>query len=269
MKRHFLFLVSLLLLSLSGTGCGLLNIPATATPTEIPTTTLAPLPSATIDWFPATPTAGRTPIKTPLPLPTPELGLAEIILADGFAPSEAWELPRTTSGTASLSEGVLTLAVQAEKGYLTSLRVEPQLSDFYLEVTAATSLCRQGDSYGLLLRAASTGDTYRWVITCDGQTRLERVRGGFASLVHDWVYSAQIRPGAPAEHLLGVWMAGPEMRFFINGVEQFTAREPVFTSGGIGFFARATADSPVTVRFSVLSVRAVDTRLLPTKTPMP
>lgn len=267
MKRSFLFLMSLLLLSLSGTGCGLLNIPATTTPTEIPTTTLTPVPTATIDWFPATPTAGRTPISTPLPLPTPELGLGEVLLADGLAPAQAWELPRTTTGTASLSEGVLTLAVQAERGYLTSLRVEPQFGDFYLEVTAATSLCRQADSYGLLLRAASTGDTYRWVITCDGQTRLERIRGGFASLVYDWVYSAQIRPGAPAEHLLAVWMAGSEMRFFINGYEQFSTREPVFTSGGVGFFARASADSPVTVSFSGLSVRAVDIRLLPTKTP--
>jgi hypothetical protein len=195
--------------------------------------------------------------------------LGEEILRDDFSEPGAWDTFRSTTGTATYGKDRFTLAVSAPKGYLVSLRSEPELGDFYLEVTASTSLCREGDSYGLFLRSGGEGYGYRWVITCDGRTRLERVKDFQATLVADWVGSSYIQPGSPVTLRLGAWLAGDEMRFFVQGEEIFSAREPVYDKGILGFFARASGDTPVTVSFSDLQVYSIDTALLPTHTPYP
>lgn len=253
----------LLLFVIGAAGCAPLITEPTAV---LETATLTASPTATIDWFPATDTPTLAPTIAVTATPTPNLGLGESLLTDDFSQSGAWQTYQTTNGSAGYGDHEFTLAVAAPKGYLTSLRNQPDLGNFYLGVTANPSLCQAGDSYGLLFRALNEWTYYRWVITCDGQTRLERVKDGYAVLILDWIYSAQIW-GAGAEMRLGVWIVGDQMRFFIDGVEQFSAHDPVLTSGLIGFYARAGSDSPLTVNFSDLSVRAVSAAALPTSTP--
>lgn len=267
MKRT-IFLFVLLLLMLGASAC----LPADEsilTPSVTPTSAPSSTPTATIDWFPATATPTPRPTEVILPTPTPNLMLAGELLRDNFTETGLWGTFRTTTGTASYGKERFTLAVSAPKGYLVSLRSTPELSDYYLEITASTSLCRDTDSFGLFLRAGGEGYGYRWVITCDGRTRLERVQDFYATLVVDWVSSPYITPGSPAVMQLGVWMAGPEMRFFVEGVEVFQAREPFYTSGMVGVFARASGDTPVTVSFSDMVVYSIDKSALPTRTPFP
>jgi len=64
-------------------------------------------------------------------------------------------------------------------------------------------------------------------------------------------------------------MSGAEMRFYAEGVEVFRTREPLYASGTIGVFARASGETPVTVSFSDLTVYAIDVSSLPTRTPYP
>ena len=260
-------LVVLLVLLLGVSAC----LPATPEPAPTATPTSAPTgtPTATIDWFPATATPTLQPTAVVTPTATPNLYLGSLILEDNFSGQEFWSSYRNTIGAASYGKNRFTLAVSAEKGYLVSLRSEPELKDFYLEITASPSLCRGSDQFGLFLRSGGEGYGYRWVISCDGQTRLERVKDFNASLVEDWVFSSFIIPGSPVNHRLGVWMAGNEMRFYVGGVEIFTAREPLYTSGLIGVYARASGMTPVTVSFSDLTVYSIDTAALPTRTPFP
>ncbi len=267
MKRA-IFLFVLLLLMLGASAC----VPADEsllTPALTATSAPSSTPTATIDWFPATATPTPRPTEVILPTPTPDLMLGGELLHDDFSETGLWGTFRTTTGNATYGKERFTLAVSAPKGYLVSLRSTPELSDYYLEITASTSLCREADSYGLFLRAGGEGYGYRWVITCDGRTRLERVQDFYATLVVDWVNSPFITPGSPADLRLGVWMAGPEMRFFVDGVEVFEAREPFYTSGLVGVFARASGDTPVTVSFSDMTVYSIDKSALPTRTPFP
>ena len=66
--------------------------------------------------------------------------------------------------------------------------------------------------------------------------------------------SADVPVGAPGEVRLGVWALGTEFRFFLNGRYQFTASDVSYRTGGLGVFAHAAGDTPVTVTFSNLSV---------------
>jgi hypothetical protein len=223
--------------------------------------TQAPTATATVQWFP--PTGVPTPIPSPVitPTPDPRPGIGAALLSDGFAPGQPWQTGKSAAGTISLSGSELTLAVGTPNGALLSLLARPELGDFYAEVSASPSLCRGADAFGLLLHAAGGSSSYRWTLTCDGQERLERVRNGaFIAL------QANIpRAGPPTPTRLAVWFSGKEMRFFINDIYQFAASDPTFPTGSLGIFARAAADTPLTVTFSDLSIYT----LTPLPTPVP
>jgi len=224
----------------------------TDTPSQ-PTST----PTATVVWFPPTPTF--TPFPTPAITPTVDLRpqVGELLLEDNFDSSRAWTLGQFAGGSAALGKNELTLAVTQERGYVSSVRSSPDLGNFYAEITASPSLCRGMDEYGLLVRVASPQDFYRFSLSCDGQARLDRILSGQASSPQPWTITGSVPPGAPSTSRLAVSAIGKEMRFFVNGEFLFSVDEPSIPSGNLGVFARATADPPVTVNFSDLQVYRV------------
>jgi hypothetical protein len=223
---------------------------------------LAQTATATIVWFPAT--------ATPTPYPTPELdftptpemrpGQGAIILQDDFSTSTNWSLNSTTDGRVALGKNELTIAIglSTNKVFLYSLRQEPILSDFYLEITAQASICNSGDEYGLLIRAASPDDYYRFSLSCSSQARLDRVVGGQASSPQPWVLSGAVPPGSPGYARMAVWAKGREMRFFVNDEYLFTVSDPMMPSGMFGVFARGVNQSAVTINFSNLVIREIE-----------
>lgn len=268
MSRRILLLSLCMLLAGAAAACS----PALGSELSAePSATIPPTPTttATIVWFPPTPTRTPQPTREFVPTPTPQLGIDQPILSDDFTNRDEWATSRTAIGSVAYGVDDLTLAVASARGYLVGLRKAPVLDDFYLEFTASPSLCRAADQYGLLLRASDEWNYYRWVLTCDGRTRLEKVRQGAIALVEDWIESPQVPPGAGADLRLGVWMFGTQMRFFINGVEQFSARDGLWQSGRVGVFIRAAGEPPLTVSFDDLAVWSLDRSLIPTPTRPP
>ena len=245
--------------------------PLPATPTEPP----APSPTATVQWFP--PTATQTPQPVTIPSATPIYlpGLGDELFSDDFDSAISWNTASSDAGSVSVSRNRITVAVKAPETVLFSLRSEPLLGDFYVEITAHPALCRGADSYGLLFRANGL-DSYRYALACDGTVRLElkkaynrpRVLAGPA-------FSGDAPPGSPSEVRMGVWAVGAEMRFFLNGRYQFTITEPSFQAGTLGVFVEsAESSSAATVTFSELVVQSVSyisptPTITPSKTPIP
>ncbi len=224
----------------------------TSTPTQTVT------PTATIEWFPptATPTLVPTVPITPTPDYHPNLG--EIILRDDFSNPGSWTFEQTSSGNVSLGVNELTIAIAEPKAYAFSIRQEPILGDFYLELTASPMLCQAEDQYGILIRFSSPVDFYRYSLSCDGRVRLDRIVQGTASSPQPWTISGSVPPGAPITSRLAVWAQGSEMRFFINDQHQFTVTDPLLISGNLGVFARSMGETAVTVNFSDLIVRQIN-----------
>jgi hypothetical protein len=181
-------------------------------------------------------------------------GIGPLILTDDFSAPEAWVLSEVEGGSARLGKNELTIAIAKQRVYVNSLRLEPQLGDFYAEITASLTFCRGLDEYGVILRAASTQDFYRFGITCDGQVRLDRIYRGQASSPQPLLLSGSVPLGAPSSSRLAVWAKGAELRFFVNEELQFTVQEGTIPAGLLGFFARSASDEPLTVNFSDLSI---------------
>jgi len=251
-NKGFVILPLLLILLTACLPAPAVTLPPTET-TAAPTRTHTP----TVIWFPTTDTPNPPP--TVIPSLTPEIrpGVGEILLADDFSTAESWLVGEMPKGSVALGVDELTLALVQPKGYIFSFRNQPTFDDFYLEITASPSLCTGLDEYGLLLKYNSPSDFYRFSLSCNGQTRLDRIVGGSALSTQPWMPSTSVPSAAPSISRLGVWVVGQEMRFFINNEFQFAISDRMLARGMIGVFARSAGETAVTVSFSDLVVRAI------------
>ena len=245
---------------------GFVPEPTQIIPTD--TATVTPTITATIVWFP--PTETPTSIPTRIVEPTAEMkpGIGEDILSDGFGDQLQWRTGNYAAGNVVHVDQSVILAVQQSKGFLISFLNEPLFDQFDLKVTTTVNLCKGEDAYGVLIRAASDWDYYRFLINCDGNARAERIRNSQTLPLQDWTPTGII-PGAPVTNRLEIWANGNEMRFFVNDVYIFSVKDPVFTNGQIGLFARSAGETALTVNYSKLVVSALDLTTIPVMTPTP
>jgi len=236
--------------------------PIEPTPTPVPPDT--PTPTATIVWFPPSPTP--TLLAVPTYTGTPEMspGIGARTLRDDFSDDSVWDIAVSDNASASIGNNRLSLAAQPGY-YISSMRRQLPLSDFYAEITAHPSLCRGDDNYGVIVRGVGSS-FYRFVLTCNRQIRAERISGGTRLPIYNPVPSGDA-PLPPGEVRIGIWAVGNEMRLFLNGRYQFSVEDPKFPIGAFGVFARAAGDEPVSVVFSDFDVFDVS-YVLPTKTPL-
>ena len=236
---------------------------ATSTPV-MPTET--PLPTATIDWFPPSVTPTLQTLSTKAPTPEMRPGLGEEFITDNFSRTSTWETATSDEASAEINGNRLTLAVQSQV-YMTSLRYDLLIDDYYAEITAQPSLCRGEDSYGVLIRA-NGGSYYRFALSCDGTVRAERVSNSVRLVLQQPLPSGDVPPGAPGSVRIGVWAVGREIRLFLNGRFQFSINDPSFPIGTIGVFVRSAGETAAVVSFSDLVIQEVD-YVLPTPTLVP
>jgi hypothetical protein len=237
--------------------CGLLPTATSLPPT--PTVTPSPSVTPTTVWFPPTNTPTRF-VPTPAE-PTPDLhpALGELLLEDDFRDQSAWTTQRSEYGSVAFGKNELTIAFPRLENRFTlnSLRSGTIVDDFYLEMTITPSLCIGDNSYGILFRAQSETQYYRFQISCAGKLRLERVVGSEITVLQDWLLTGSVPPNAPATLRVGIWAVKREMRFFIDDVYQFSAYDPIFYTGQIGVFARSFGQTSLTVNFSALKIYVV------------
>ncbi len=246
-----------------------------AVPTGIPTISLTETPSPSIVWFPPTNTPTIFPSQSPTSTENYRPGVAALIFSDSFNQSDVWNTASSAQASATLTRNRLVLSITGPGPLsILSLRSQPEVGDFYAEAQVDISLCSDKDQYGMVLRATPGGNYYRFTVNCNGQERLERVRGGETYPMIDWLPSGDAPSGAPAQVKLGVWAVAREMRLFLNDHYQFSLLDPVFSHGTIGFFIYANGQTPVTISFSNLAVYSVfyispTPSMTPSRTPTP
>jgi hypothetical protein len=276
-KLTFLLLAALLALSACMAPAGdLLSGDEGETPTGLSSELEPGTPTATIDWFPAT--ATWTPFPTTESSATPQLlpGLGSQVYRDDFSDLKIWSLAKAQSSGGNsiiLNSNLLTLAINVPPATLFSLNNDLALTNFYAEMTVSANRCFGADTYGLLFRAASGDYTYRFLLNCMGKVRVEQTRGGRTVPLQDWVLSGDV-PGVPGQVKMGLWAAGVEMRFFLNGRYQFTVIDPVFKNGSLGVYANASSPDGMNIGFSDLTISSVayvspTPTATPSKTPLP
>lgn len=253
------FFLALVLALLLLTGCDIL-LPAGPIPaTETPTQTLTP--TATIDWFPATPTPTLLATMAPTAMPTladVREGVTEVLVSDDFTDQSLWTTPHTAAGNVAYGNNNLTLAAAQNGAFLLSGSRYTLSANFYLEFTVDTNLCQSADQYGIIFWQQSEGDYYRLLVTCEGSYRLEVVQGGTTVVVHNWEVASRLRPGAPASNRFGLWVRDGQFQLYINDTFQFEENIARNRTGDLGVFVRTISGTAMTVRLSDLQIYRVN-----------
>jgi hypothetical protein len=193
-------------------------------------------------------------------------GLGTELITDDFSETFNWDVVTSNEASAVMQDNRLSLAVQSQV-YMTSLRHDTLINDYYAEITAEPSLCKGEDSYGVLIRA-NGGSYYRFALSCNGTVRAERVSNSVRLVLQKPIPSGDVPPGAPGNVRIGVWAVGNEMRLFLNGRFQFSINDPSFPIGTIGVFVRSAGETAAIVSFSDLVIQEVD-YVPPAATPTP
>jgi hypothetical protein len=191
-------------------------------------------------------------------------GIGSLVLADDFSSSAVWNVAASDQASVAVDGNRLTIAVQPGVVPVASFRRGQVFSDMYAEITAQPSLCQGADDYGMVFRAPNNVAYYRFALACNGTAGAERISLSSARVLQPPLASGDVPAGAPGQVRLGVWAAGQEFHFFLNGRYQFSAIDKSYPAGAIGVFAHAAGTSPVTVVFSDLEVYSVTYKPPPT-----
>lgn len=256
-------LLSLLLVLLLAAGCIRIT-PSEDTPVPTPQDTATPTP--TIVWFPPTPTPTPAPTRETQPTPFSGPVHGEVLFSEAFKDPAAWSLDQMQPDVSGIAKGYLTLAITSEKASLFSFYQGKYSlpNDYFLQVSLEPSLCKGEDQYGVLFRSPGKQSFYRLLITCSGNIALQRVSGGQVAYLQNWTRSGQILSGGLLKITVGIEARGKNLQIFINDQHQFTVQDSMFSEGSIGVYAKSAGDTPLTVKYSDLSVYALELKSFPT-----
>lgn len=256
MKKWFfssLILLSILLTGLSACVAEEPDLPEeTATP-ELPTEE----PTATIDWFPRTPTAtpnlNPSPTATKVSSATPEP--LNLLASDNFSDESLWQTGSSEAGTVAYAKNLLSLAVSGGKNSLVSLSSHELPSDFYLELNLDAQMCSDADQFGIILWNNSSSGTFRLWFSCDGRVMVDRLISGESTVLKRWEPLRRFQPGSPAKNRIGIRSENNSITVFVNETEQFTYSPLNKLTGPLGVIAQSSGNLPLTVHISDLQIQ--------------
>jgi hypothetical protein len=240
-RRPALIAAALLLVALLP-ACAPVPIQPTPTPSPLPPTMTATFPFPTLS-----PTATERGLATPTQPPGPLDSAGDIVYQSDFSQGNGWPLGQDPTGAVSLIEG--NLSVVLPRALLTRevRSPAPARSDFILDVTAQTELCRGLDEYGVVFRQLDEEGSLRFTLTCQGGIRLRRIQvGSSRALVPFEDQTLAANPGAPADNRITVRVRGTALAFYVNGALVLQASDPEPQSGFVGLIVTSAADSAQT-----------------------
>jgi hypothetical protein len=257
----FKILLSIIMLSfpILMASCGV--VAPSTTPTLTATSTQTATVTPTIIWFPATETPTPVANISPTPQPTFESqreGISSLLVDDDFSSQPLWQTSQGTSGNVAFGINALTLAVAQPSATLTSISQHALPEDFYLEISMQISLCQPEDQIGILFWYKNPGDTYRLLMTCSGEYRLELIQGGQSIVIQDWTLASQMNLAMPATNRIGLWVYQGRFQLYIDNVFQFEESIARDQNGGLGLFARTIEGNAMTIRFSDLQIYQIN-----------
>jgi hypothetical protein len=180
-----------------------------------------------------------------------------MIFEDPFDSNLGWDLGQTEVGGASLVEERLSLAVRRSNSFYFIQSPAPTISDFYLEITVRSELCSEDDEFGVMFRYQPMVGHYRFALTCDGRARVSRVLEAGEIVLVPLTQTYAMFPDQLVDNRVGIWASGNQFRFYINGLEVFSASDRALTFGELATFVRSRRSSQTTVSFDDFLVRSL------------
>jgi hypothetical protein len=261
MKYKFDLSVTLLTLSLAALACvtspeSVTESPAATQPletqspiTEVPVSTAVPTlppPTATLEATATAVISNPTPAVTlPPPTPDPNLNVGDEIYNDSFDGKSGWFWTFEDSIAAfGAKDGELKIETrQGNNSWRYVIRDDFSVGDQQLRIVAKTVTCPGNDEYGIMYRGGYQADgtlqTYIFKLNCAGQAQVVVLENVLARVLKDWETYPAIRPGAPSDNTITIWMQKDQFHFYVNDQYLFSVIDSTRTDGFYGFYAQS------------------------------
>ena len=238
--------------------------PASVAPSQ-PSSTPAPThPLQTDTPTPKpSPTASPTPTETPPPpTPDPNLNVGDEIYSDSFDGTSGWYWTFSDDvASFEAKDGELRVETKQGNSWRFVVRSDITAADQLLRVTTRTVTCPGNDEFGAMYRANFDADdkihSYVFMLNCAGQARVMRLDDQTTTVVRDWETFAPIKPGAPAENALMIWMLADRFHFYVNEQYLFSLNDTALGEGFYGFYATSHSNGGGVMGFDDLTVQEV------------
>lgn len=183
-----------------------------------------------------------------------------VLYTTSFDGVETWGGGSLEGAEGTVEDGAYRLSVTAPEGFFWTTAGR-SFGDGVYEVEATHAAGPLDNGFGLIFRAdPGAGAFYVFESSSDGFVWIGRCEDGcaqMATLVGDgWFFSDAVRRGAGVANRLRVEAAGPDLLFFVNGVEVGRARDAALGEGDVGLFVETRGEGDVGVAFD--NVRVTD-----------
>jgi hypothetical protein len=207
-------------------------VPHSPTPTASPEATLA----ATVE---PSPTLAATATATTPPA-DPKAALGNARFTDTFTDDANWSLYQDDHVSFKVKDESLVMTAFNPDSWEGWTLTWPDISDFYLEMTATPQGCTGRDRYGLVFRSEKNEDQqylgYFFGISCDGRYSLRRWDGeAFVTLVN-WTASEHLLSGEGHTNRIGVLAKGDQLSLYANGYLLTETTDETHAKGKFGVF---------------------------------
>lgn len=279
MKSSLRLALTVIVLALSAVACAGMSSDSTTTAVATPAsldTPPAPTASAaeptaapivTLSSSTDTPTPEPPPTITATPTvpatPDPDLGVGAEVYTDQFDGTSGWNWTYSDDVVDfGAKDGELKVATkQGNNTWRFVIRSDITIGDQLLRVTANTTACPGNDEYGVMFRAkfddSQVIHSYIFKLNCTGGARLERLDDTDSTALKDWEIYPAIKPGAPAENAIMVWMAKDQFHFYVNDQYLFSLTDSSLAEGFYGFYAQSHSNGGGVLSFDDMNVKEV------------
>lgn len=211
-----------------------------------------PAPAQPVQEEPTKPEPTQ-PEPTPLPSPTPDLG---IVFEDDFSDSSTgWDVRSDEDAVTGYDNGSYRINVKAVRLTVWANPDKQSImpSDVRVEVDA-TNVGIDNNDMGVICRYTRTDGSpafYQFLISSDGYAAIVMVKDGNQNVVSTdgklLRYDA-IKQGATTNHITGECI-GPQLNLYVNGTLLDSATDFTLTEGDVGLIASTYDDPDVNVLF--------------------
>jgi len=275
MKSLSRLALTVIVLALSAVACAGISsespttaaaLPSAETPTA-PTAAVEPTAASIVTLSSSTDTPEPSPMITATPTvpatPDPNLGVGAEVYTDQFDGTSGWNWTYSDDVVDfGAKDGELKVATkQGNNTWRFVIRSDITIGDQLLRVTANTTACPGNDEYGVMFRAkfddTQVIHSYIFKLNCAGAARLERLDDVDTTVLRDWETYSAIKPGAPAENTLMVWMVKDQFHFYVNDRRLFSLTDTSLDEGFYGFYVQSHSNGGGVLSFDDMSVKEV------------
>lgn len=186
---------------------------------------------------------------------------ANILFQDQFAAGQtgAWIVEGDAMGRTSILDERLLIEINEPRTMQFATLEDPLFTDFDLSVDTRIL---EGDirgTLGILFRVQDPNQFYRFEITGDGLSIVERrnADGTWTRLVEDWTATPAINQGINTPNQLRVIAVGPTLSLYVNGILLHRIQDGQYKAGAIALDAGTFGEGGLRVVFDNVLVQRV------------